>query len=100
MNRLYINKDWSTLKKLMILNAAQGGGSSQKSVTGNPVTFKTTKAEPLISCKVSMNPVQDLHGYDSPWPAGGGKNLLNATEEGVLRDVRISEIRSEGAVDL
>ena len=24
---------------------------------------------------VQLEPVQDLHGYDSPWPAGGGKNL-------------------------
>ena len=25
---------------------------------------------------VDIDPVQDLHGYDNPWPAGGGKNLL------------------------
>jgi hypothetical protein len=31
---------------------------------------------PLKSCVVSVEPVQDLHGYDNPWPAGGGKNLL------------------------
>jgi hypothetical protein len=27
---------------------------------------------------VDIEPVQDLHGYDSPWPAGGGKNLYNS----------------------
>ena len=27
--------------------------------------------------ETNIKPVQDLHGYDSPWPAGGGKNLLN-----------------------
>ena len=27
--------------------------------------------------KVAVEPVQDLHGYDSPWPAGGGKNKIN-----------------------
>lgn len=26
---------------------------------------------------VGIEPVQDLHGYDHPWPAGGGKNLVN-----------------------
>lgn len=31
---------------------------------------------PLKSLVVDINPVQDLHGYDSPWPAGGGTNLL------------------------
>ena len=25
-------------------------------------------------CNVSFTPVQDLHGYDYPWPAGGGVN--------------------------
>jgi hypothetical protein len=25
----------------------------------------------------TLEPVQDLHGYDKPWPAGGGKNLFN-----------------------
>lgn len=28
------------------------------------------------SLVVHMEPIQDLHGYDYPWPAGGGKNLL------------------------
>ena len=31
---------------------------------------------PVESLVVDIDPVQDLHGYDNPWPAGGGKNLL------------------------
>lgn len=31
---------------------------------------------PMKSVKVAIEPVQDLHGYDHPWPAGGGKNIL------------------------
>lgn len=27
-----------------------------------------------MSLKVAVEPVQDLHGYDNPWPANGGKN--------------------------
>ena len=34
---------------------------------------------PLKSLMVDINPVQDLHGYDSPWVGGGGKNLLDPT---------------------
>ena len=30
--------------------------------------------EPMESVKVGIEPVQDLHGYANPWPAGGGKN--------------------------
>ena len=31
---------------------------------------------PLKSLTVTLEPQQDLHGYDSPWVGGGGKNLL------------------------
>lgn len=31
-------------------------------------------AEGLV---VDIEPVQDLNGYDAPWPAGGGKNLVD-----------------------
>ena len=31
----------------------------------------------MSSVIAEINPVQDLHGYSNPWPAGGGKNLLN-----------------------
>ena len=29
---------------------------------------------PILSLKAQIEPVQDLHGYENPWPAGGGKN--------------------------
>lgn len=32
---------------------------------------------PIKQMQVDIEPVQDLHGYDCPWPGGGGKNLLN-----------------------
>ena len=28
-----------------------------------------------LSCIVNIEPIQDLHGYDSPWVGGAGKNL-------------------------
>lgn len=31
---------------------------------------------PVKSLVVNVEPNQDLHGYDSPWPAGGGGNKL------------------------
>ena len=33
---------------------------------------------PVKDLQVSIEAVQDLHGYDSPWPAGGGKNLIDS----------------------
>ena len=38
---------------------------------------------PLKSLVVDIDPVQDLHGYDSPWVGGGGKNVFN---QALMRD--------------
>ena len=38
-----------------------------------------TSVAPVKTLEVQIEPVQDLHGYDSPWPAGGGKNKLKIT---------------------
>ena len=32
---------------------------------------------PIRKLVAQIEPVQDLHGYDNPWPAGGGKNLID-----------------------
>ena len=39
------------------------------------VSIPDAAAAPVYALTVGIEPVQDLHGYDSPWPAGGGKNL-------------------------
>ena len=31
----------------------------------------------LLGVSVDIEPVQDLHGYDNPWPAGGGANKFD-----------------------
>lgn len=38
---------------------------------------------PMRSVKAQIEPVQDLHGYDAPWPEGGRKNKLPLTVEGI-----------------
>ena len=40
----------------------------------SPIATFTGADAPLDSLKASIEGVQDLHGYDSPWVAGGGKN--------------------------
>lgn len=44
---------------------------------------------PMKSLKVAIDPVQDLHGYEKPWPAGGGKNLFDpdSAVNGYIDDV-------------
>lgn len=46
-------------------------------ITGDIVTFESEYAQPLKKVEVSLSPIQDLHGYANPWPAGGGVNVLD-----------------------
>ncbi|MBQ1571071.1 MAG: hypothetical protein IIZ78_08115 [Clostridiales bacterium] len=67
-------------------NLTDSGVSPTEEVTieGNPVTFESPFEQDAKSVVVSVKPIQDLHGYDHPWPAGGGKNKLPL----VLADIK------------
>lgn len=43
----------------------------------NPLSIADGEELNAQSCEVAFEPIQDLHGYDSPWPDGGGKNKFN-----------------------
>ena len=56
-----------TVSTTQIINTASGAiASFSDGANGQPIRKLVAQIEP----------VQDLHGYDHPWPAGGGKNLL------------------------
>ena len=38
--------------------------------------FTESVRNKLLSLLVTLEPIQDFNGYDHPWPAGGGKNLI------------------------
>lgn len=45
-------------------------------ISGEIVTAEDATTRNAIALSVSIDPVQDLHGYDNPWPAGGGANVM------------------------
>lgn len=45
--------------------------------SGSVVSIKDAAAYPVEELKIGIEPVQDLHGYDSPWPAGGSANMFD-----------------------
>ena len=51
--------------------------SNPVTVTGNPASFEASGNGKLLSLSVPFSPIQDLHGYANPWPAGGGVNKLD-----------------------
>lgn len=72
---------WSLLRRVIWLKATvlAASGAVWQTVSGAIASFVTQRAAPIRELVVDVNPVQDLHGYDAPWPPGGGKNLANPT---------------------
>lgn len=64
------------------------------SASGSIASFADGSPAPVTALTVSIEPVQDLHGYDNPWPAGGGKNLFNAANQ----NIRLSGFSQNGEV--
>ena len=52
------------------------------SASGSVASFPDGMSAPVVALSVGVEPVQDLHGYDSPWPAGGGANVIPENGEG------------------
>lgn len=71
--------EWSTFKKLIWLVGSGIAGASYiwKTVTGTLIHITDALASPMQKCEVTLEPIQDLHGQDAPYPAGGGKNKFN-----------------------
>lgn len=69
-----------------------GSGEVEEHTVSGAIASFTTDDRPLADCTCTINPVQDLHGYANPWPAGGGKNLCpkftTATNNGVTFTVQ------------
>ena len=56
------------------------GAFYTETVTGTPpLSLPNSVGEPLDAWSVELSPYQDLHGYDNPWPAGGGVNKFDAS---------------------
>lgn len=67
----------TTLRKFLWFRTVTGGNAPEfKTVTGRIVSFLTKRIAPL-KIEAALEPIQDLHGYDNPWPGGGGDNKLD-----------------------
>ena len=59
--------------------------------TGDVVQFDVITGASITSLSATITPTQDLHGYSSPWPAGGGKNVMpNVGNSTTFQDVTIT----------
>ena len=67
------------------------------------VTFTAASVRVMKSLLVSMGPIQDLHGYENPWSAGGGvskcpsfANGTHTTTNGLTVTIQDGEITING----
>ena len=69
----------SPTEKLIWLyrKGGSGGGGVEKTVKSALVHITDALAKPAKKLVAEINPVQDLHGQDAPYPAGGGVNKLD-----------------------
>lgn len=58
--------------------------SKVKTALGNPLTITDGMDAPAVKTVVTLEPKQDLHGYDHPWVGGAGKNLYDPSKIPVL----------------
>ena len=63
--------------------------------TGDVVQFDGVTGASITSLSTTITPTQDLHGYDNPWPAGGGKNLF----AGVASAITLNGVTVEPTAD-
>ena len=67
----------TTLRKFLWFRTVTGGNAPEyDTVIGRIVSFITRRAAPL-KIEASLSPIQDLHGYDNPWPGGGMGNIFD-----------------------
>ena len=67
-----------TREEYLLREWAEGSGGGTYG-PADIVSFETKRAKKLKSLQVSLSPIQSLNGYDSPWPAGGGVNLVDSS---------------------
>lgn len=73
------NMEWYQEKdKTLIDNATLTGQAS-----GEVASFDMGGDAPLKECVIQIEPKQDLHGQDYPYPAGAGKNKIPMTVDGL-----------------
>ena len=68
---------------------AEGGNIPWVTLTGAIVSFTAPRSHALKEVVVDIEPQQDLHGYDSPWPAGGGgvNKLQVVADSATINDI-------------
>ena len=78
-----IEGDISSLKSGLTTLDNEVNGDATTYPYADVITIEDAVPANVADCTVKIEPVQDLHGYDHPWPGGAGKNKLPLTVDGI-----------------
>ena len=79
-----VNAETAEAQEITQIVSGNKMGALIDTASGSIASFYPDSTVPTVKgLSVDIEPVQDLHGYDSPWPAGGGKNLFNYENTGI-----------------
>ena len=56
--------------------------TDEVTIEGNPLNFNTLSSQNAKSTILSLEPIQDLHGFTKPWVGGASINLFDCTISG------------------
>ena len=88
---------WGTLSAT---NVETSSDVAIKSASGNPVTIADALQGKALGANVTLEPIQDLHGYDHPWAGGAGKNKLKVNTTSVTRGGITFTVNDDGSVKI
>ena len=84
-----------------MIGLIKGTARQLKTVSGLPLpiaSYKSNSKLPIQELSLSINPTQDLHGYDNPWGGGGGTNKLPPFTNGTYTQNSIKAVVKDGLV--
>ena len=91
-------------KELGTINSALSSLSSVTEIidtaSGAIASFPDGAGTPMRSLVAQINPVQDLHGQSSPYPAGGGVNKMPQMVDGTYTGDGITGVVKNGVITL
>lgn len=97
-----INEAWDVKNVISDLDADLNSKADViiESANGDIASFEDGADMPLQSLLVDINPVQDLHGQDAPYPAGGGENKLPSIDSTQTINGVTWTLNTDGSVKL
>ena len=94
------NGEWENLDEILDEELNDKAPVIFNFASGSIASFTDGSSAPVTALSVSIEPVQDLHGYDNPWPGGGSKNKFPSVIDGTYSSNGITVVAKNGVMTI